>query len=348
MRRLMKHEPEQPTTLAEPASIVWDGTRAGRPRATISKQARSIVQLPATRRLRRVARPRGNATRAVRTWRVAAQVAARRAATLLLMTGALPAPAGALPAPAGALAPPAGSQVTIDSVQVTVDSARAWVESGRAAEALPILVERAESAPADAAAQYWAGRAWMEQGRSDRAEDWLKKAAELEPGNTEYWLWLGRSYGDQARKASIFRKRGLALRTKEAFERAVEVDPSNLAARSHLIDYHLEAPGIVGGDTGEAERQAFEIQARDEPRGLLEVARVHAWLERWSDAQTALALYDAGPAAVEPKALAMGAWARGRLHEHAGDRAAARAAYEEALRHDRFYEPAREALERVR
>jgi tetratricopeptide (TPR) repeat protein len=240
----------------------------------------------------------------------------------------------AVPSPAGA--------------QVDADSARAWVVTGRAAEATPILVRVAESTPEDAAAQYWAGRGWMEQGRSDRAEDWLEKATRLEPGNSEYWLWLGRSYGDQARKASIFRKRGLALNTKEAFEKAVAADAGNLAARSHLIDYHLEAPGIVGGDTGEAERQAAEIVARDVPRGLLETARVNAWLERWPEAQAALAQYDVGPPATDSKALAMGSWARGRLHEHAGDAAAARAAYEEALRHDPYYEPAREALERVR
>jgi tetratricopeptide (TPR) repeat protein len=232
--------------------------------------------------------------------------------------------------------------------QTPVDSARAWVTSGRAAEATPLLVAYAESLPADAAAQYWAGRAWMEQGQSDRAEPWLEKATRLAPGETEYWLWLGRSYGDQARKASVFRKRGLALKTKAAFERAVTADASNLAARSHLIDYHLEAPGIVGGDTREAARQAEEIRSHDEPRGLLEVARVNAWLERWAEAEAALAAYDAGPPATDEKALAMGAWARGRLRERAGDRAGARAAYEESLRHDPYYEPAREALARVR
>jgi tetratricopeptide (TPR) repeat protein len=318
MRGSVKRAEAGPVELAS-GSIVWDG-EAGqrRRRAPIVRPDRSIVRQRSARK-----RGRGRGSRAAR----ASAAAAGRVAALLLAVAALPAPAGA---------------------QVTADTARAWVVSGRSAEATPILVELAEATPADAAAQYWAGRGWMEQGRSDRAEDWLEKATQLEPGNTEYWLWLGRSYGDQTRKASIFRKRGLALKTKDAFERAVATDAGNLAARSHLIDYHLEAPGIVGGDTREAERQAAAIQAVDEPRGLLEVARVNAWLERWAEAEAALAQYDAGPAAGDAKALAMGAWARGRLHERAGDDAAARTAYEEALRHDPYYEPAREALERVR
>lgn len=232
--------------------------------------------------------------------------------------------------------------------QVSADSARAWLLAGRVAEARPVLVAAAEAAPADAAAQYWAGRAWMEEGRSDRAEDWLERATELAPDSTEYWLWLGRSYGDQTRKASIFRKRGLALKTKDAFERAVAIDGGNLDARSHLVDYHLEAPGIVGGDRDEALRQAEAIRSADPPRGLLEIARVRAWTERWNEARAALAEYSRGPAATDEKALAVGSWARGRLLEHDGDTAGARAAYEEALRHDRYYEPAREALERVR
>jgi tetratricopeptide (TPR) repeat protein len=232
--------------------------------------------------------------------------------------------------------------------QTSADSARAWLLAGRVAEARPVLVAAAEAAPSDAEAQYWAGRAWMEEGRSDRAEDWLENATELAPGNTEYWLWLGRSYGDQTRKASIFRRRGLALRTKAAFERAVGIDGGNLDARSHLIDYHLEAPGIVGGDRAEALRQAEAIRAADAPRGLLEIARVRAWTERWDEARAALAEYQRGPAASVGKALAVGAWARGRLLEHDGDRAGARAAYEEALVHDRYYEPAREALGRLK
>jgi tetratricopeptide (TPR) repeat protein len=187
----------------------------------------------------------------------------------------------------------------------------------------------------------------MEEGRSDRADDWLERATEIDATNAEYWLWLGRSYGDQTRRASIFRKRGLALKTKGAFERAVALDGGNLDARSHLVDYHLEAPGIVGGDRDEALRQAEAIRAADGPRGLLEIARVRAWTERWDEARAALIEYEAGAPADNAKALAVGAWARGRLLEHEGDRAGARRAYEEALGHDRYFEPAREALERV-
>jgi tetratricopeptide (TPR) repeat protein len=234
------------------------------------------------------------------------------------------------------------------AAQTAAESARSMLLDGRAAEARPVLVAAAEASPADADAQYWAGRAWMEEGRSDRADDWLEKATRLDPDNTEYWLWLGRAYGDQTRKASIFRKRGLALKTKGAFEKAVALDGSNLDARSHLVDYHLEAPGIVGGDRAEALRQAEAIRATDGPRGLLEIARVRAWTERWDEARAALEEYARGSAATDSKALAVGAWARGRLLEHDGDRAGARSAYEEALRHDRYFEPAREALGRVR
>jgi tetratricopeptide (TPR) repeat protein len=174
----------------------------------------------------------------------------------------------------------------------------------------------------------------MEEGRSGDAEPWLEKSVELDSVNSSYWLWLGRSYGDQTRKASIFRRRGLALRTRAAFEKAVALDSANLDARAHLVDYHLEAPGIVGGSEEEALRQAEEIRRRDEPRGLLELARVYESTKRPAQADSLLAAYGQGPPTTDAKALSEAEWVRGRILERKGDRVRARASYQAALELD--------------
>jgi Tfp pilus assembly protein PilF len=49
---------------------------------------------------------------------------------------------------------------------------------------------------------------------------------------------------------------GQARKTVRAFERAVELDPSNLEALSDVFEYYLEAPGIVGGGLDKAENIA--------------------------------------------------------------------------------------------
>jgi tetratricopeptide (TPR) repeat protein len=239
----------------------------------------------------------------------------------------------------------------VDSIAAqseSLDTAHALFEQGRYAEARAIFVAQAEREKSDAAAHYWAGRAWLEEGRADRAREWLERAVSLDTRNSEYWLWLGRSCGDQIRKASVFRRYGLARETKRAFEAAVEANPENLEARSNLIDYYLEAPRFVGGDPDEALSEAEEIRRRDESWGLLEIARVHAWTERWDAAISTLTAYEHGPPAHNRQALAAGAWARARLAEFAGDRATALKMYEEALRFDPHNEPARDALRALR
>jgi tetratricopeptide (TPR) repeat protein len=239
----------------------------------------------------------------------------------------------------------------VDSIAAqseTRDTAQALFEQGRYAEARAIFVAYAEREKFDAAAQYWAGRASLEEGRADRAREWLERAVSLDTRNSEYWLWLGRACGDQIRKAGVFRRYGLARETKRAFEAAVEANPDNLEARSNLIDYYLQAPRVVGGDPDEALSQAEEIRRRDEPWGLLEIARVHAWMERWDAAVSTLTAYEHGPPAQNRQALAAGAWARARVSESAGDRATALKLYEDALRFDPHNEAARDALRALR
>src|SRR5690606_26237095 len=57
------------------------------------------------------------------------------------------------------------------------------------------------------------------------------------------WLWAGRAYGRQAIEASLFTQPKWAGRTRDAWEKAVALDPELLDARFDLIQYYLQAPG---------------------------------------------------------------------------------------------------------
>jgi tetratricopeptide (TPR) repeat protein len=228
------------------------------------------------------------------------------------------------------------------------DRARALAAAGRWADARPLFVAHAERNPGDAEAQYWAGRAWLEADRSDRGQPWLERAVQLEPGRADYWLWLGRACGDRARRAGTLRARGLAGCARRAFERAVALDDERLDARSHLVDFHLEAPGIAGGRREEAVRQADAIYRRDAPRGLLERARVADALGRAGDAERLRAEYLRGPPTTDPKMRSVEAWLRGREAERRGAITAARAAWEEAIAIDPRNAAARASLDALR
>jgi len=81
--------------------------------------------------------------------------------------------------------------------------------------------------------------------------------------NSDYHLWLGRAYGEKARRASVLQQPVLAIKVKEYFEKAVALNPDNLAARSDLREYYLEAPIILGGSQEKAREQAEEIRKRE-------------------------------------------------------------------------------------
>ena len=121
-----------------------------------------------------------------------------------------------------------------------------------------------------------AGKQAMGKTEWDKAADLFQQAVKAKPNSAEYHFWLGQAYGSQAKEASIFRQPGLASKTREEFERAVELDPNLIDARSALISYYLMAPGFMGGSEDKAFEQAQEIRKRDAIEGHRALARVYA------------------------------------------------------------------------
>ena len=96
-----------------------------------------------------------------------------------------------------------------------------------------------------------------------KGEAWTKAS----PNDAVAWHWTGRAYAQQALKASIFSKPGWASKLRQAFERSVELDGSNIEARFDLIQFYLRAPGLMGGDVDKARLQAAAIGKLDPARG---------------------------------------------------------------------------------
>jgi len=87
----------------------------------------------------------------------------------------------------------------------------------------------------------------------DEAAGALQQAIAQQPACSLFHHWLGKAYGRQAEQASWFAAMGLARRTGQALEHAVELDPNNLAALHDLARFYVEAPGFLGGDEAGAE-----------------------------------------------------------------------------------------------
>jgi tetratricopeptide (TPR) repeat protein len=128
-------------------------------------------------------------------------------------------------------------------------------EYARAIDVLQVLDER------DAPVCALLGKARFMQGQYRQAVADLEKAVGQDGLNSEYYDWLGRAYGRLAEASSFLSALGYAKKTVRAFERAVELEPSNLEALSDVFEYYLQAPGMVGGGLDKAENIARRFAA---------------------------------------------------------------------------------------
>lgn len=151
-------------------------------------------------------------------------------------------------------------------------------EAGKYKEAAAILQAALEQNGQDAELHYWLARCYYELGDFGRAIPSAQRAIELAPGNSDYHLWLGRVYGHKAEQASWFSGLSLAKKTRQEFEEAVRLDPSNFAAQRDLIEFYRRAPGIVGGGDDKARRQIEALAALDAVEGHL--ARGEYWVDK--------------------------------------------------------------------
>lgn len=119
------------------------------------------------------------------------------------------------------------------------------------------------------------GRAALYRGEHEKAAALLEKAIALEPKNPEYHFLLGAAYADMARRAGKLKQVSLAKKTKDAFERAVALDPRYTEARFGLITYYLVAPGFLGGGEDKAIAQATTIKSYDSIDGHRAFGRIY-------------------------------------------------------------------------
>jgi tetratricopeptide (TPR) repeat protein len=184
----------------------------------------------------------------------------------------------------------------------------------RAVEVRHVLEECARGDPRDPRVLLALGRGYLLEGDEGRAVQWFERAAKLDPGCSECQLWLGRAYGAQAIQATLVHQPALAKKVRKAFERAVELDASNLSARAALVEYYSRAPGFLGGGLDKARREAEEIRRRDALRGHEAFGRVAEHEKRFD---AAIQEYESArrefPDAPEPLL-----W-RARLAEHQKD-----------------------------
>ncbi|MFZ6649466.1 tetratricopeptide repeat protein [Undibacterium sp. TJN25] len=156
-------------------------------------------------------------------------------------------------------------------------------------------VERAVSArlatdPTNADALIAKTELILNEGRESRLEEASKLAEQCiaaHPQNSECHEALGNVLGTKAVSAGIMSAIGYAGKIRDAFQKAVELDPKNYDARFSLLQYYLQAPGFVGGGSGKAQTLAADTAKINPAAGKLLQAQIDV-----SDSKTAKAEAD--------------------------------------------------------
>ncbi len=88
--------------------------------------------------------------------------------------------------------------------------------------------------------------------------------------------------------SSLFSALGYAKKAKNSLEKAVDIAPERIEVYQALMQFHLAAPSIAGGDTDEAKRLVNKITDMDATEGQFANAR---FLLSEGDEQQAITLY---------------------------------------------------------
>lgn len=129
----------------------------------------------------------------------------------------------------------------------------------------------------------------LESGNAGRYEEAAKlgeQCVAAHPQVAACHLTLGNALGAKAVANGIMSALGYAGTIRDAFKKAVELDPNNIEARMALMSYYLQAPAIVGGGSGKAKTLAAQTAAVNPEAGKLMQARIELNDDKFGAAET--------------------------------------------------------------
>ncbi len=141
------------------------------------------------------------------------------------------------------------------------------LEEGHAKRARAIVEARFAANPNDPETLYL--MSWIKQGLGDAptAQQLAERAVAAAPKVAKYHYRLAEAVGEQAQKASTLRQIGLGRKFKKEVDATLALDPKHTGALNMLMQYYLQAPGIIGGDKSRAHEIPAQIAAVDPVKG---------------------------------------------------------------------------------
>lgn len=139
-----------------------------------------------------------------------------------------------------------------------------------------LLARRLAADPADHEAAFLLGLLEGHCGNHAQAVQYLARALAQVPDRPEYLFRHARAFGENLSTLNPFEAFGQAGAFREVLEKAIRLAPREPELRMMLALFHLQAPGLVGGD---------RRLGREQLAALRQLDPVFAWrLEAWYEA----------------------------------------------------------------
>lgn len=170
--------------------------------------------------------------------------------------------------------------------QASIEQGKKLYEDRKPIEAKRLFEQIKKTDSGYGVAQYYLGRIAYDERRYDQALTHFEAAISTNDKVADYHYWSGNAMGVTARDANKIKQGYLAPKIKSAYEKTVALDPKNLNAHWGLINFYVEAPGIMGGSWAKAEETAKAIlQNIDKAEGYRALAFVYARQEKFDLAE---------------------------------------------------------------
>ncbi|WLI87922.1 tetratricopeptide repeat protein [Massilia sp. R2A-15] len=125
-------------------------------------------------------------------------------------------------------------------------------------------------------------------GRYDEAAKLGEQCIAAHPQVSNCHLWFGNALGSKALSGGMMSMIGSAGTIRDAFKKAVELDPQNVGARMSLLTFYMQAPGIAGGGSGKAHTLAAQTAAINPDAARVMQARLDASDDKVAKAEAAV------------------------------------------------------------
>ncbi|HEX7958723.1 MAG TPA: tetratricopeptide repeat protein [Terriglobales bacterium] len=141
-----------------------------------------------------------------------------------------------------------------------------------------ILEQRLSQNPQDLKATELLAKIELEGKQNDDVIRMMTPVVAQNPKNAEYHIILADAYGQKASSdhAGVFDRMSWGKTMKKEGDTALSLDPKNSDALYGMIQFHLQAPGIVGGDRKKAQEYADRLTAFDPVNGNYLQAQIAA------------------------------------------------------------------------